>query len=346
MHVEKYTKAQTGQLQKHYSRPLDRDYSNEKIDLTRSHENYNLAPDRGDINKYMDDRIAEVRCLKRADIKVMADWVVTLPNGYKGDERQFFQESYNILAERYGEQNVLSAYVHKDETTPHMHFSFMPITIDKDGRERMCAKEVIDRRELKTIHPFMEKELSARLHEPVHMLNEATREGNKSIDELKRGTAIEKVNVLNKEIGDKSEELESMKAAYENVSKDRDKAMAQIERAYEIVKNPVKAPEPHKTLMGVYYKVGEMDAYLAYKDAQEIISRKELVEVRQTANEAVRERARREETTRQLIHERDRADMFERMLQSPDPKREYKEFQHEHEFNHDRDRSRDFGIER
>lgn len=51
----------------------------------------------------------------------------------------------------YGEQNVLSAYIHKDETTPHMHFSFIPVTVDKDGKEKLCAKEVVDRKELKTI---------------------------------------------------------------------------------------------------------------------------------------------------------------------------------------------------
>ena len=45
--------------------------------------------------------------------------------------KQFFELSYKFLSERYGEQNVISAYVHMDETTPHMHFLFIPIVDDK-----------------------------------------------------------------------------------------------------------------------------------------------------------------------------------------------------------------------
>lgn len=35
------------------------------------------------------------------------------------------------MANRYGKENVVSAYVHLDETAPHIHFSFIPITKDK-----------------------------------------------------------------------------------------------------------------------------------------------------------------------------------------------------------------------
>ena len=46
-------------------------------------------------------------------------------------ERLFFERTYRFLCDRYGEQNVISAYVHKDEKTPHMHFAFVPVTEDK-----------------------------------------------------------------------------------------------------------------------------------------------------------------------------------------------------------------------
>ena len=46
------------------------------------------------------------------------------------DERMqelFFEETYAFLSERYGAQNVISAYVHLDERSPHMHFAFVPV---------------------------------------------------------------------------------------------------------------------------------------------------------------------------------------------------------------------------
>ncbi|WP_186312786.1 plasmid recombination protein, partial [Bacillus pumilus] len=90
------------------------------------------------------------------DVKVCSDWVVTLPENLKGtsekEQREFFEKTYEFLANRYGgEKNVLSANVHKDETTPHMHFAFMPVVWDeKKQREKVSAKEVLTRKDLKT----------------------------------------------------------------------------------------------------------------------------------------------------------------------------------------------------
>ncbi|NBJ84097.1 hypothetical protein D5274_20355, partial [bacterium 1XD42-94] len=58
--------------------------------------------------------------------------------------RQFFQDAYDFLAERYGRENVISATVHLDEATPHMHFNFVPVT--PDGR--LSAKDVLTKQSL------------------------------------------------------------------------------------------------------------------------------------------------------------------------------------------------------
>lgn len=50
--------------------------------------------------------------------------------------KQFFALSYEFLSERYGKENVISVYVHLDETTPHMHFLFIPIVDDKKWNEK------------------------------------------------------------------------------------------------------------------------------------------------------------------------------------------------------------------
>ncbi|MGG3047178.1 plasmid recombination protein, partial [Bacillus anthracis] len=106
----------------------------------------------------MYDRLSEVHCLNRKDVKVCVDWVVTLPESLKvvskKEKREFFEKTYEFLANRYGgEKNVLSANIHNDETKPHMHFAFMPVVWDeKKQREKVSAKEVLTRKELKTFH--------------------------------------------------------------------------------------------------------------------------------------------------------------------------------------------------
>ncbi len=38
------------------------------------------------------------------------------------------KEAYEELNEMYGEENIISAVIHVDETTPHLHCGFVPLT--------------------------------------------------------------------------------------------------------------------------------------------------------------------------------------------------------------------------
>lgn len=63
-------------------------------------------------------------------------------------QKQFFSDCTEFFAERYGKENIVSAVVHLDESTPHLHFNLLPVT-----GGRLCAKELFDRaalRELQT----------------------------------------------------------------------------------------------------------------------------------------------------------------------------------------------------
>src|SRR5699024_12334948 len=101
--------------------------------------------------------ITEVHCLNRQDLKMMADQVDTLPEELKHtspeSQIKFYEETYDFLSERYGKENVLAGVVHNDETTPHMHFAFMLVTYDeKKQRQKVSAKDVLNRNELNSFH--------------------------------------------------------------------------------------------------------------------------------------------------------------------------------------------------
>lgn len=84
-----------------------------------------------------------------------------------------------------------------------MHFAFVPVVVDrKRNGWKLSAKEAITRADLQHIHEQMQEQLTHELGVPVNLLNEATVAGNRSIEELKRGTAVEAVNKL------KSEQME------------------------------------------------------------------------------------------------------------------------------------------
>lgn len=206
-HVAKFTRGTCGLLSRHYDRYKDKEhpeevkYKNQDIDPERTHLNYNLAPMREQM-PYLKKRLEEVHCLKRDDVNVMCDWVVTAPKELPAEhQREFFEVVYKHLADKYGEKNVISAYVHMDEKQPHMHFAFVPVVYDvKKDKEKVSAKEALNRSQLKRFHPELQEVIDNWIEEKEYdfecnVLNGATENGNKTIEELK----IESLKEIRKE---------------------------------------------------------------------------------------------------------------------------------------------------
>ncbi len=202
MHVEKFQKSAVGHMLRHYSRSST-NFSNEDIDPMRSGLNYNLAPKREQRDIcYYKERLSQVKCQNRADVKTLCDWVITLPKRdfTEDQEKCFFQSAYAFMKKRYGEKNVISAWVHKDESgQPHMHFSFIPICLDKKKNiEKVSAKEVLTRNELRCIHQEMSNHMEKTFGYDIGILNGATAGGNKTIMELKTKGLEQDIKVLEK----------------------------------------------------------------------------------------------------------------------------------------------------
>lgn len=178
-HVMKMTKSAVGHMFAHYERARNERgeylrFGNQSIDPARSGQNYNLAPDRGMSQvEYLHKRLAEVHCHNRKDVNVACSWVVTMPKDLDPSRTQeFMQGTFDFLSARYGAENVISAYVHLDENRPHMHFAFVPVTYDrKKELYKVCAKEVVSRKDLRSFHGDLKEYLEGRMRCPVNVLN-------------------------------------------------------------------------------------------------------------------------------------------------------------------------------
>jgi len=204
-HCQKYTKGACGHMFKHYERAKDKDgqyikFRNQEINTTKTRLNYNLgaAHQPGSQMDFVNKRCSEVKIQKRADVNVMCSWVVTAPKDIQaGETEKFLRESYKFLSERYGRENVISAYVHMDETTPHVHFAFVPvIKCKKKNILKVSAKELISLSELNRFHKDLSSHMEGVFGRDIGILNEATKDGNQSIEELKRGTAQKKLEEM------------------------------------------------------------------------------------------------------------------------------------------------------
>lgn len=185
MHVEKYKGAGVAPVSNHNARVYEsRGYRRENIDSSLSGENYRLGPDRGPAKEWVNARVAALGLKRRprSDAVLMCEWVVTLPESERGGEREFFEAAYGAMAARYGADNVVSCWVHRDEpgARPHMHFDWVPVT--RDGR--LSAKEVLSRKELLAVHRDLGRELSQALGHEVHLLLPSEERGRRELSRL------------------------------------------------------------------------------------------------------------------------------------------------------------------
>lgn len=187
-HVKHYHRGSVREILAHNSR--SENYSNPDINPAHSHYNYSLSGHEDNL-AYYTDRLSQVHCMKRANVSTLSSWVVTLPAGIKhGDQRLFFEETVNFLKARYGAENCVSADVHFDESTPHLHYTFIPVIFDaKKNREKVSRKELFTLKELYSFHDDLEKHLSEKLGYTVGIRTGKT-EKNISVRELKQKTAL------------------------------------------------------------------------------------------------------------------------------------------------------------
>jgi len=127
--------------------------TNPDIDPERTPNNYRLVESDGGWNKAIKARLETLESSKavRKDAVVMVQALVTSDSDFfqgmpPEKQREFFRDSLEFIAQRYGKSNILAATVHMDEKTPHMHVNFTPI---RDGR--LSAKALLTREEFQCL---------------------------------------------------------------------------------------------------------------------------------------------------------------------------------------------------
>ena len=127
-------------IQIHDLRSRDVSHTNTYIDFERSSFNYDLHNGEQKINftDVINERIRSLD-LKRAvrkDANIMAQLFISASPEWFGQideqtQRKYFEDAYGWVCDRYGKENIISAIVHLDEATPHMHVNFVPVANGK-----------------------------------------------------------------------------------------------------------------------------------------------------------------------------------------------------------------------
>ena len=224
--MEKYHKQDVAPIEKENERDENYEASNPQIDSERTKNNYRFTPHFGKTyTEFINGRIKELGLSPRKDAVVMNSFVLgsdkTFFDGLaKIEQYNFFSDCYKFFAERYGEENVIAAVVHLDETTPHMHMNLMPIT--PDGR--LCSKQLFDKPQLQQLQTDFYEAVGKRWG--LQRGKEGSQKKHLSTAEFKAKKIIEQAEAIREENQVYADALTEAKSG--NVPRKRGKLQEQV----------------------------------------------------------------------------------------------------------------------
>ena len=139
----KYKRENLKGIYRHNER-RNKNYSNDNIDKERTYLNYSLKSPKYRYDKEF-DMMREKYNLKgqiKTVSNIACEYIITSDKQFfeeigEEETRRYFKTAYKFVSEykNLGEQYIMSAKVHMDEETPHMHLIFLPVvhTQDKKG---------------------------------------------------------------------------------------------------------------------------------------------------------------------------------------------------------------------
>ena len=147
LRFKKYKGPAISPIEAHNERTKEQYASNPDIDVSRSRYNLHLVQPQGRYREEADRMIAAAHCRVRKDsVRVVEALVTASPEFFKDktnrEIRAYFAYALKFLEGRQHPDTFLSAVVHMDEKTPHLHLCFVPLTADG----RLSAKEIIGNR--------------------------------------------------------------------------------------------------------------------------------------------------------------------------------------------------------
>ena len=251
----KYKGPEIGHIESHNERTKEKYASNPDVDTSRSHLNFHLVTPQRKYRAESERQIAEAGCRTRSDsVRVVEALVTASPEFFKGKKKgeikAYFQEALDFIREHQDPKTIISAVVHMDEKTPHMHLCFVPLTADK----RLSAKEIVGNKKKLTQwqdrfwehmvkkYPDLERGESAgetgRDHIPPRVFKEAVHLNRMKEQILKLMTDT---NLLNKK--SKMEELEALLDKYVPATEALRTKLRKYDKAYKALSDENSALE-------------------------------------------------------------------------------------------------------
>lgn len=151
---EKYTRSSLMGIYRHNERK-NTSYTNKNINHQNTYKNYAIKKcDTNYLKKF--DQIRQENNLKgwiKKNSNVVCEYIITSDSEYfnsigEEETQRFFKTAFNFVKgyKNLGEKYILSANVHLDEATPHLHLVFIPVVYSLDKKngkvtDKICCSD-------------------------------------------------------------------------------------------------------------------------------------------------------------------------------------------------------------
>ena len=137
-------------LYKHNERK-NTNYSNKDINKNNSINNYSIKQCNTTYSKAIKQLINEndLKCRITSYTNLVCEFIITSDKEFfetigEEETKRYFQIAYNFVAnyKGLGEKYILSAKVHMDESTPHLHLVFVPVVRKLDKKSGKTVNKI------------------------------------------------------------------------------------------------------------------------------------------------------------------------------------------------------------
>jgi hypothetical protein len=212
MNIQHYKKGQIVSIDRH-NRRINKHYSNDNIDPAHTQDNITLVKCNGllkDIEKQIDREVRPYGGRITANTVYCTEAVFTLPEGIPTDQADgYFRTILDYFQEH--DFRVLSAVVHLDETTPHMHADFSDVLDHKMSRSKIWNKSTLIR---------LHDEIPQYLQEHGFQVERGECLDRKAKQKAKRDIHQYKADMLEQDIRALEQEREELLAGNEDLALD------------------------------------------------------------------------------------------------------------------------------
>ena len=260
-------------------------YSNKEIDRNKSYKNYSIKKCFKPYTKMFNEMKKQYNLTGqiKKNSNIVCEYIITSDKEFfeeigEEETKRYFETAYKFVAnyKNLGEQYIVSAKVHLDETTPHLHLVFLPVvhTLDKKSGKMIDKLSCSEFWKGKNSYKVLQDNFYKYMTRAGFELERGETEKNKHIpiEQLKHVTNYEMQEFEKQSIKYEKEletdNIEELKKEYKRVIRKFNTLANQYTKVKVINENTLERVErierDYAELEEDYYKIEKTNNWLKY----------------------------------------------------------------------------------